>query len=125
MYGKSRDQAEADEAQWLSQHRVEVDAALDDAEEVEFEIAKPLRVTTSFRMSMEEAESIREAAKNANMSQSEWIRSVCVAASRMSLPRIPLVALPRVEELLRTIDKLRILEAQVEQQTRSILEDVK
>lgn len=80
MSGKSRDQAEAEEAQWLSEHRVEVDAELDDAEEVEFEIAKPLRVTTSFRMSMEEAESIREAARNANMSQSEWIR-------RCALPR--------------------------------------
>lgn len=55
-------------------------------EEVEFEIAKPLRVTMSFRLPAEEADAIREAAAAAGTSLSEWIRWALLATPMCHLP---------------------------------------
>ncbi|MEU6131968.1 hypothetical protein ABZ805_22575 [Saccharopolyspora sp. NPDC047091] len=71
----------SDEAEWVQRHREELEADFDDAEEIVVEVAQPLNVSTSFRMSREEAVAIREAATGAGLSQSEWIRTVCVAAA--------------------------------------------
>lgn len=71
----------AADADWVQQHREELDADFEAAEEVEFDLARPLSVSTSLRMSQEEAKAIRDAADSAGLSQSEWIRTVCVAAA--------------------------------------------
>lgn len=69
---------DAEIADWQYAHKDELDDDLEDAEEVEVEVAKPLEVTTSFRMTAEEAAFIRSAAKDAKMSVSQWIRQACL-----------------------------------------------
>lgn len=70
-------------AAWQYEHQDELDAELDDAEEVEVEVSKPLKVTTSFRMEKNEASKIRQATKDAGMTQSEWIRRACLAQAEV------------------------------------------
>lgn len=52
-----------------------------DGEPVAATIARPLSVTMSFRLPAQEAAAIREASENSGLSQSEWIRAACTAAS--------------------------------------------
>lgn len=53
----------------------------DDGDPVEFDVAKPLLATMSFRLPREEADAIRAAARAVGVSQSEWIR----AAARIAI----------------------------------------
>lgn len=76
-----REEREAAEAEWLHENRESLREDAENAEEVDFEVARPLAVTTSFRLSPDEAETIREAARTSGLSQSEWIRAVCIAAA--------------------------------------------
>lgn len=70
-------------------------------EEVEFEIAKPLRVTMSFRLPAEEADAIREAAAATGTSLSEWIRWAAMCAARdTDVPPPRHAAISRARELL-------------------------
>ncbi|MGH3926101.1 MAG: plasmid mobilization protein [Pseudonocardiaceae bacterium] len=70
-------------------------------EEVEFEVAKPLRVTMSFRLPGEEADAIREAATAAGTSLSEWIRWAAMRAARdADVPPPRHAAISRARELL-------------------------
>jgi uncharacterized protein (DUF1778 family) len=88
--------SDAELAEYHWQHR---DDKL--GEEVEFEIAKPLRVTMSFRLPAQEADAIREAATAAGTSLSEWIRWATMRAARdtdVPPPRHP--AISRARELL-------------------------
>lgn len=77
---------EATEAEWLYEHREELAGQFEDSEEPQVEIASPLTITTSFRMSQDEAALIRQAAHESGLSQSEWIRSVCVASTQHRQP---------------------------------------
>ena len=70
MNGTPREEREAAEAKWLHEDRetLHEDRELlredaENAEEVDFEVARPLAVTTSFRLSPGEAETIRQAAR--------------------------------------------------------------
>lgn len=47
----------------------------EEGEPVQFEVARPLLATMSFRVPREEADAIRAAADDAGISQSEWIRT--------------------------------------------------
>jgi hypothetical protein len=67
---------EAADAQWLYDHRDDLDG-----EEVEFEVVKPLSVTFAFRLPEDEANAIRSAAESAGLSVSEFIRSACREAA--------------------------------------------
>lgn len=70
-------------------------------EEVDFEIAKPLRITMSFRLPAEEADAIREAAAAAGTSLSEWIRWATMRATRdTGVPPPRHAAISRARELL-------------------------
>ncbi|MGQ0779364.1 MAG: hypothetical protein ACT4NY_33945 [Pseudonocardiales bacterium] len=86
--------AELAEHHW--QHRDE-----ELGEEVEFEIAKPLRVTMSFRLPAEEADVIRAAAATAGTSLSEWIRWATMrVAHDAEVPPPRHAAISRARELL-------------------------
>jgi hypothetical protein len=70
-------------------------------EEVEFEFAKPLRVTMSFRLPAAEADAIRKAAAVAGTSLSEWIRWATTRAARdTDVPPPRHAAISRARELL-------------------------
>lgn len=71
---------EAQLADWQYAHMDELDAI--EGEPVEFEVSPNLSLVMSFRLSGEEAEAIRLAAKAAGMTLSEWIRSACADAIR-------------------------------------------
>ncbi|QIZ35619.1 hypothetical protein [Saccharopolyspora sp. ASAGF58] len=58
---------DAEIADWQYAHRDELDEDLENAEEVEVEVVKPLSVTTSFRMSTDEASTLREAVKKSGL----------------------------------------------------------
>jgi hypothetical protein len=71
-------------------------------EEVEFEVAKPLRVTMSFRLPAQEADAIRAAAAAAGTSLSEWIRWATMRAARdTDVPPPQHAAISRARELLQ------------------------
>jgi hypothetical protein len=88
--------SDAELAEYHWQHR---DDEL--GEEVDFEIAEPLRVTMSFRLPAQEADAIREAAAAAGTSLSEWIRWATMRAARDSdVPPPRHAAISRARELL-------------------------
>lgn len=69
---------DAELAEWQYAHRDELES--DEGEEVELEISPQLSVTISFRLPGAEADAIREAARDAGVSLSEWIRQACADA---------------------------------------------
>jgi hypothetical protein len=88
--------SDAELAEYHWQHRDDKSG-----EEVEFEIAKPLRVTMSFRLPAPEADAIREAAAAAGTSLSEWIRWATMRAARdTDVPPLRHAAISRARELL-------------------------
>jgi hypothetical protein len=70
---------DAELAQWQYAHRDELEA--EEGEPVHAEISPQLSVTLSFRVPGSEADAIREAAHEAGMSMSEWIRQACALAA--------------------------------------------
>lgn len=78
MNARLNDLTEAELAEWQYAHRDELES--DDGEEVDAEISPQLSVTMSFRLPGAEADAIREAARDAELSLSEWIRQACAAA---------------------------------------------
>lgn len=70
---------DAELAEWQYAHRDELEA--EDGEPVHAEISTQLSVTLSFRVPGSEADTIREAAREAGMSMSEWIRRACAVAA--------------------------------------------
>ncbi|MGH3834070.1 MAG: plasmid mobilization protein [Pseudonocardiaceae bacterium] len=88
--------SDAELAEYHWQHR---DDGL--GEEVEFEVAKPLRVTMSFRLPAQEADAIRAAATAAGTSLSEWIRWATMRATHdTEVPPPRHAAISRARELL-------------------------
>jgi hypothetical protein len=73
------DMTDAELAEWQYAHRDELDA--EEGEPVDAEISPQLSVTLSFRAPGAEADAIREAARHAGMSMSEWIRQACAVAA--------------------------------------------
>ncbi len=71
---------EAELAEWQYAHRDELDA--EEGEEAEVEFAPQVSVTMSFRLSGAEADTIRDAAREAGLSLSEWIRRTAADAMR-------------------------------------------
>ncbi|TVR31083.1 MAG: hypothetical protein EA388_13915 [Nitriliruptor sp.] len=69
------DITEAELAEWQYAHRDELDS--EQGEEVEVDISPHLSVTLSFRLPGAEADAIRQAAKDAGMTLSEWVRQAC------------------------------------------------
>ena len=78
MNARLNDMTEAELAEWQYAHRDELES--EEGEEVEVEISPQLSVTISFRLPGAEADAIREAARDAGLSLSEWIRQACAAA---------------------------------------------
>lgn len=78
MDSKPSDMTEAELAEWQYAHRDVLDP--EEGEEVEFDISQQLSVTISFRLPGAEADAIREAAREAGLSLSEWIRQACADA---------------------------------------------
>ncbi|MDP8929636.1 MAG: hypothetical protein M3O70_13950 [Actinomycetota bacterium] len=74
--------SEAKLAEWQYAHREELDA--DEGELVEAEVSPQFSVTMSFRLPGNEADAIREAAREAGMTLSEWIRQACADAAEPS-----------------------------------------
>lgn len=70
---------EAELAEWQYAHRDELDA--EEGEPVHADISPQLSVTLSFRLPGAEADAIREAAREAGMSMSEWIRQTCAVVA--------------------------------------------
>lgn len=71
---------EAERAEFYEQHAGDIMA--DEGEEIPVEHSSaPASVTMSFQVSQEEARLIRKVAKAAGLTQSEWIRSMCVHSS--------------------------------------------
>jgi hypothetical protein len=69
---------DAELAEWQYAHRDELEA--EEGELVDVEFAPQVSVTMSFRLSGAEADAIRDAANDAGLSVSEWIRQVCAEA---------------------------------------------
>lgn len=70
---------DAELADWHYAHREELNA--DPGEPVEdLEISPNISITMSFRLSGAEADAIREAAAEAGVNFSEWIRAACASA---------------------------------------------
>lgn len=69
---------DAELAQWQYEHHDELDA--EDGASVAVAISPNLSVTMSFRLPGSEADAIREAARLAGLSLSEWIRQACADA---------------------------------------------
>jgi hypothetical protein len=69
---------DAELAQWQYEHREELDE--EEGEPVDVEISSNLTVTMSFRLPGSEADAIRQAAREAGMSLSAWIRQACAEA---------------------------------------------
>lgn len=70
---------EAELAEWQYAHRDELDS--DEGEAVDADISPQLSVTLSFRVPGAEADAIRQAAREAGLSMSEWIRRTCAVAA--------------------------------------------
>lgn len=75
MNARPNDMTEAELAEWQYAHRDELGS--DEGEEVEVEISPQLSVTISFRLPGREADAIRVAARDAEVSLSQWIRQAC------------------------------------------------
>jgi len=69
------DITEAELAEWQYAHRDELDS--EQGEEIEVDISPHLSVTLSFRLPGAEADAIRQAAKDAGVTLSEWVRQAC------------------------------------------------
>ena len=69
---------EAELAEWHYAHREELDA--EEGEEVELESSPQPSVTISFRLPGAEADAVRSAADEADLTLSEWIRQACADA---------------------------------------------
>jgi hypothetical protein len=99
----------------------------DEGETVQFDVAKPLLATISFRLPRDEAEAIQHAAKMADVSQSEWIRTV----ARAAISRLPLsgvldsVAAKRLRTIRSIIDRLLIDAESDELETDTVLVEIK
>jgi transposase-like protein len=78
MNSRPNDMTEAQLAEWQYAHRPELES--DEGEEVEVDISPQLSVTISFRLPGAEADAIREAAREAGLSLSQWIRQACADA---------------------------------------------
>lgn len=103
----SRDPAEMTEAElaeWQYANRNELDA--EEGEPVEVSVSPQLSVTMSFRLPGSEADAIREAARTAGMSLSEWIRQALASAA----------ASPEEDEPVRELD----LEAELAEAERQL-----
>lgn len=111
------DLTEAALAEWQYAHREELDS--EQGELVEFDFARQVSVTMSFRLSGAEADSIREAAREAGMTLSEWIRQAAADAIR---PGDPSDSRPDVDdELIKAegeLDALRKRLAALRQKRR-------
>ncbi|RCW45280.1 hypothetical protein DFQ14_103248 [Halopolyspora algeriensis] len=119
MNTESRADREAAEAEWLYEHRNDPDL---EGEEEEVTVAKPLAVTTSLRMTKEESAAIQQAAQQANMSQSEWIRKVCMTmAERPSVAREVAVVGPQLRRLNDLLREAREVEGNLEQEVQTLL----
>lgn len=70
---------EAELVEWQYAHRDDLDS--DEGEAVDADISPQLSVTLSFRVPGSEADAIREAAREAGLSMSEWIRRACAVAA--------------------------------------------
>lgn len=66
---------EAELAEWQYAHRDEFDA--DRGEEIDANVSPHLSVTISFRLPGDETDAIRQAARDAGMTLSEWVRQAC------------------------------------------------
>jgi hypothetical protein len=66
---------DAELAQWQYAHRDQLDS--EHGEEVDVDISPQLSVTISFRLPGAEADAIRQAAEDAGMTLSEWVRRAC------------------------------------------------
>lgn len=75
MSERTEDLADAELAQWQHAHRSQLDS--EHGEEVEVDISAQLSVTISFRLPGAEADAIRQAAEDAGMTLSEWVRRAC------------------------------------------------
>ncbi|MGI8800425.1 MAG: ribbon-helix-helix protein, CopG family [Pseudonocardia sp.] len=105
-----RDQETATDAEVAGrQYDDHADGELSDeeGEPVEFEVARPLLATMSFRVPREEADAIRVAANEAEISQSEWIR----AAARLAInndkpvqPTIPSATAGKLQAIKDLVD---------------------
>lgn len=96
--------SEAELAEWQYAHRDELDA--EEGELVDVEISPQLSVTMSFRLPGAEADAIREAARSAGTSLSEWIRQACAdALDREDRRRRQVEA--QLERVLRQLDAAR------------------
>lgn len=78
MDARLQDVSDEELAEWQYVHRNELESGAD--EEVEVEISPHLSVTISFRLPGAEADEIRQAARDAGLSLSEWIRRACTDA---------------------------------------------
>jgi uncharacterized protein (DUF1778 family) len=93
---------ESQDAQWLYEHRDELEG-----EDVDFEAVKPASVTFAFRLPPDEAKAIRDAAETAGISVSEFIREACRRTIGATQP-LDRVRLRRaVEALRRDVEDLR------------------
>lgn len=111
------DMTEAELAEWQYAHRDELES--DQGAEVEVEISPQLSATISFRLPGAEADAIREAARDAGASLSEWIRQACAAAlepdetpgSRQAVQAELRDATRELEALVRRLDDVAHREA--------------
>jgi hypothetical protein len=110
MNARLDDMTDAELAEWQYAHRDELESA--EGEEVEVEISPHLSVTISFRLPGAEADAIREAARDAGVSLSEWIRQACAealepdeaASSRRAVQAELRDATRELEALVRRLD---------------------
>lgn len=93
---------EAEDAQWLYEHRDELEG-----EDVDFEVAKPLSITFAFRLPPDEAQAIRSAAEAARISVSEFIREACRSTTGAAPPLDRARLRRAVEALDRDVEDLR------------------
>ncbi len=78
----------------------------DEGEPVEFEVTKPLLSTISFRVPRDEADAIRAAAHEADISQSEWIRAAARIAinDKLVQPTLPSVTAGKLQAIKDLVD---------------------
>jgi uncharacterized protein (DUF1778 family) len=99
---------DAQMADWHYAHKAELDAHMDQDEEIPVEYGEKISITMSFRLPAEEADVIRHAASDAHISLSEWIRTACkkVAGQVVSQPRNKELD-AAINTLVRDVDRLR------------------
>lgn len=82
----------------------------EDGEPAEFEVARPLVATMSFRVPREEADAIRTAAAEAGLSQSGWIRAAARTAINHDLiqPILPPVTASKLQAIKDLVDAVLV-----------------